>query len=316
MNMLPPANPPDRGLAITRADIAKHWRTALLLALLRGVALLPLCVSRGLGAGLGLLLYSGNAKRRRIARINLGLCFPALSIQEQQRLLRHHFRRVGQAYIDIGFLVWAGERRFRRAVRVTGSEHLAAANAAKRRVILLAPHCIGMNVGGIAVARGYPVFSMVKRQRDPLVNWALNKARSRYGSPLINREAGLRPVVRRLADGLMFYYLPDEDFGPKHSVFAPFFGLPTATLTTLGRLARLTDAVVLPCFAQLMPGAGGYEVTIHPPLAEFPSDDDVADAARMNRAIEAGIRAMPEQYMWTFKLFKTRPDGARSPYDP
>lgn len=316
MNESPPVNGPNRGSAVTRADVAKHWGTALLLVVLRGIALLPLWVSRGLGAGLGFLLYLGNAKRRRIARINLGLCFPALSIHERQRLLRRHFRRVGQAYIDIGFLVWAGERRFRRAVRVSGGEHLEAASAAKRRVILLAPHCIGMNVGGIAVARSYTVFSMVKPQRDPLVNWALNKARSRYGSPLINREAGLRPVVRLLTRGHMFYYLPDEDFGPKHSVFAPFFGLPTATLTTLGRLARLTDAVVLPCFAQLVPGSGGYEVTIHPPLTEFPSNDDVADAARMNRAIEVGIRTMPEQYMWTFKLFKTRPDGARSPYDP
>ena len=281
--------------------------------MLRILALLPLRVSRAVGSGLGFLLYATNAKRRRIARTNLKLCFPEATGTARQRLLRRHFRLAGQAYVDVGFLAWAGERRFRRAIRLQGIEHLDAARAAGRRIILLAPHCVGMNVGGIAVARHQSVFSMVKRQRNPLVNWVLNKARARYGSPLINREQGLRPAVRALTQNQSFYYLPDEDLGPKHSVFAPFFGIPTATLDTLGRLARLTDAAVVPCFTRLVPG--GYDVHLTPPLAPFPENDPVADAAHMNRAIEAEIRAVPEQYMWTFKIFKTRPGGAAPPYE-
>ncbi len=280
--------------------------------MLRALALLPLRISRAVGTGLGFLLYA-NAKRRRIARTNLKLCFPETTGAERQRLLRRHFRLAGQAYVDVGFLAWAGERRFRRAIRLQGIEHLDAARAAGRRAILLAPHCVGMNVGGIAVARHQSVFSMVKRQRNPLVNWVLNKARARYGSPLINREQGLRPAVRALTQNQSFYYLPDEDLGPKHSVFAPFFGIPTATLDTLGRLARLTDAAVVPCFTRLVPG--GYDVYLQPPLVPFPEDNPVADAAHMNRVIEAEIRAAPEQYMWTFKIFKTRPAGAASPYE-
>lgn len=282
------------------------------LFVLRMLALLPLPASRLMGAGLGLLYYLTNAKRRRIARVNLRLCFPELSDRSRRQLLRRHFRRAGQAYVDIGFLAWASEARFRRAVRLHGIEHIASARAAGRRVILLAPHCVGMNVGGIAVARDHAVFSMVKPQRDPLVNWVLNKARSRYGSPLIGRGQGLRPVVRALNAGQMFYYLPDEDLGPQHSVFAPFFGVPTATLDMLGRLARLTRAVVVPCFTRLTPA--GYDVYLLPPLAEYPTGDAVRDATTMNLAIETEIRAVPEQYMWTFKLFKTRPDGVRSPY--
>lgn len=301
-----------RHTAISPAVALRHWRTALLLSLLRLLAAAPLSVSRAVGAGLGFLLYVTNAKRRRIARTNLGLCFPDLSRQARRRLLRRHFRRAGQAYVDVGFLAWAGESRFRRAVRLHGIEHLDHARAARRQVILLAPHCVGMNVGGIAVARHYAVFSMVKPQRDPLVNWVLDKARSRYGSPLIQREQGLRPVVRALAQDQLFYYLPDEDLGPKHSVFAPFFGIPTATLDMLGRLARVANAAVVPCFTRLAPH--GYDVYLAPALADFPSADAIADAARMNRVIEAEIRAVPEQYMWTFKLFKTRPGGARSPY--
>lgn len=296
------------------ATFAHHWRTAIALGLLRAIGILPLTLSRAMGKGLGFLLYVTNAKRRRIARINLTLCFPDRAPAAARRLLRRHFGRAGQAYLDIGFLAWAGESRFRRAVRLHGIEHLASARAAGRRIILLAPHSVGMNVGGIAVARDHAVFSMVKRQRNPLVNWVLNKARSRYGSPLIERDQGLRRVVRALQiDDQMFYYLPDEDLGPRHSVFAPFFGIPTATLDMLGRLARLTDAAVVPCFTRLVPG--GYDVYLHPALPGFPSGDAIADAAHMNRVIEAEVRAAPEQYMWTFKFFKTRPDGARSPYD-
>lgn len=283
-----------------------------MLLLLRLTACLPLRATRLFGAGLGALIRVANTKRRRIARINLGLCFPELASGERRRLLARHFRMLGQSYLDAGFLAFASEARLVRHLRLTGLEHVSAALAAGRAVILLAPHCVGLNVGGLVVARHVPVSSMVKAQRDPFADWLLHKIRSRYDSPLIERRQGMRPVVRALAAGRAFYFLPDEDLGPEHSVFATFFGVPTATLTTLGRLARLADAVVLPCFTRLV--AHGYETVLEPPLADFPTGDRVADALAMNRALEHGIRAAPEQYMWTFKLFKTRPDGAPSPY--
>lgn len=259
-------------------------------------------------------MYLLNSKRRRIARINLDLCFPELSASKRKRILRRHFRLLGESYLDVAFLAWASERRFRRKTRVVGLENILDALARGRRVILLAPHCLGMNVGGIVVSRDVRVFSMVKRQRGAVTNWLLKKVRSRYGAPLIERGEGLRPVLRALKEGLVFYYLPDEDFGPRHSVFAPFFGIPTATLATLGRLAEHTHADVVPCFTRLLSRGRGYEIILQPPLVDFPTGDRMRDAARMNAALERGIRETPEQYMWTFKLFKTRPGGAPSPY--
>jgi lauroyl/myristoyl acyltransferase len=281
---------------------------------LRLLAALPLAVSRALGVALGEAIYWANAKRRRIARINLDFCFPELARRQKARLLRRHFRLLGQSYLDIAFLAWASEPRFASKMRLRGVEHLESAEARGRRVILLAPHAVGMNVGGIVVSRHRPVFSMVKPQRSAVLNWLLHKVRSRYRAPLIARAQGLRPVLRALEDGKIFYYLPDEDFGPRRSVFAPFFGVSTATLPTLGRLATLSGADVIPCFTRLLPRGGGYEVILRPPLTDFPTDDRSADAARMNAALERGLRDMPEQYLWTFKLFKTRPNGAPSPY--
>jgi len=290
----------------------RYWTSWLWLLLLRMMAALPLAWSRTVGAWFGLLMMISNEKRRRIARINLEMCFPKLSLRDRERLLRRHFIVSGQSYFDLAYLAWASERRILRKTHIRGLETYQDLRG--RNIILLAPHCVGMNFGGAVIARSRAQFSMVKLQRNPVVNWLLNRGRMRFGCFLLSRQQGLRPVIRGLNQGLAFYYLPDEDFGQRQSVFAPFFGVPTATLATLGRLAHLTDALVVPCFTRLLPSGRGYEVILKPPLENFPTGDRLRDAARMNAVIEEGLRHMPEQYLWTFKLFKTRPDHAASPY--
>ena len=297
----------------TRSSYApRYWTSWLWLLLLRITATLPLAWSRAVGAVFGLLMMISNEKRRRIARINLEMCFPKLSLREREHLLRRHFIVSGQSYFDLAYLAWASERRILRKTHIRGLETYQDLRG--RNLILLAPHCVGMNFGGAVIARERAQFSMVKLQRNPVVNWLLNRGRMRFGCFLLSRQQGLRPVIRGLKQSLAFYYLPDEDFGQHQSVFVPFFGVPTATLATLGRLAHLTDALVVPCFTRLLPGGRGYEVILKPPLEDFPTGDRVRDAARMNEVIEEGLRQMPEQYLWTFKLFKTRPGRAPSPY--
>lgn len=309
----PVSGPAYYRLKLGRRSLAPEWWPSwLLLGLLRLIAFLPLRTSRVLGAILGLLIYALNAKRRHIARVNLRLCFPEKSTHARARLLRRHFMVKGQSYVDLGFLAWASKRRILRKTHIRGLEHYQGLRG--RSVILLAPHCVGMNFGGSAIAGERAQFSIVKLQSNPVVNWLLNRGRMRFGCFLLARTQGLRPVIRGLKQRLAFYYLPDEDFGPRQSVFVPFFGVPTATLATLGRLAHLTNALVVPCFTRLLPDGRGYEVILKPPLKNFPNGDRTRDAARMNEVIEEGLRPMPEQYLWTFKLFKTRPHGAPSPY--
>ena len=287
------------------------WFVVLLLAI---AGQLPLLLTRPIGAALGLMMMAANRKRREVVRINLALCFPDKGAHERARIARRHFIVAGQAFVDLGLLVFGPRWRVLRAVRIQGLEHLRAQLDSGGRTILLVPHMVGMNFAGSVVVREHRGFSMMKLQRNPIVNWMLNRGRARFGGELISRHQGLRPVLRRLRRGQGFYYLPDEDFGPKHSVFAPFFGVPRATLPTLGRLAEMADAAVLPFFVRLLPWGRGYEAVVRPPLAGFPVGDPVADAIAMNRALEQGIAAMPEQYMWTLKFFRTRPDGSASPY--
>ncbi len=292
----------------------QYWGVWLALALLRLLALLPQRLRMALGAGLGELFYRLARRQRRTAERNLALCFPRLSERARRALLRQHFRLSGAAALSVGLMWWAPVTRLRRLVHVRGREHYDAALAAGRPIILLAPHFVGLEVGGVYLAHERPIVSMYKRSRDPLFDWFMRRGRLRFGGTLIERDAHLKSLVRLVRSGVPFYYLPDQNPGGASHVFAPFFGVPTATVTALARLARLAEAVVIPCFTRLLPGGRGYEIVFRPPLADFPCGDEATDAARMNAAIEDGVREMPEQYLWTYKRFKDRPAGAAPRY--
>ncbi|OGI42443.1 MAG: hypothetical protein A2150_07905 [Candidatus Muproteobacteria bacterium RBG_16_64_11] len=292
----------------------RYWPSWLGLGVLRAAALLPLPFSWWMGSALGQVLYYLHAPRREIARRNIAACFPALDAAAQRRLVRDHFRALGAAALTPGIGWWAPDERLRRLTRYRDREVLDRALAAKRPVILLAPHFIGLEMGGMRISRDYAMVSMYKRAKNALFDRYMRRGRERYGVVMVERNAELRPMIRLLRAGRLFYYLPDQDPGRRGSVFVPFFGIPTATVTALARIAKLADAVVIPCFTRQLPYGRGYEIIFHPPLADFPSGDELQDATRMNQAIEEGVREMPAQYFWVHKRFKTRPENAPAFY--
>lgn len=293
--------------------LPRYWPAWLALGLLRLGMFLPRRVWAFIGARLGDLYYHANAKRRAIARINIDLCFPELSAAERHAVVRAHFRTAMQCLLDVGWLWWASPERFKAFVQISGLEHYRAQVERGRSIILMTCHCVALEMGAV-ISLYYPQAAPLKPVRNALANWFIVYGRGRFGARLFTRDQGLRPLVRALQQGLSLYYLPDEDLGTKDSVFVPFFGVPAATLTTVGRLARLGNAAVLPYFMRRRKDGRGYEVVIKPALDNFPTDDPVADATRMNQALEEGIREAPEQYLWTFKRFKSRPGNAPSPY--
>lgn len=181
-------------------------------------------------------------------------------------------------------------------------------------MILLVAHTVAVDMGGIALADELQLAAVANELRDPVLDWVVRRARARYSAGLHARSAGLRPALRELRAGRALFYSADEDLGARNSVFVPFFGHPKATLATLGRLARVADAVVLPVYPTYDAASGRYRVYVRPPLAGFPSGDPETDARAMNRALEECIALDPAQYLWSFRLFRTRADGTRAPY--
>lgn len=269
---------------------------------------LPLGLLNPFGQGLGLLFYGLGRERRQVARVNIGLCFPGLTRAEREKLVRRHFRAFGRSFLERGILWWSSAQRIRRLVRMEGVEHWQAVRG--RPVIWFAPHFVGLDMGGARLALEENAASMYSAQKNPVFDRLLLRGRTRFNEQrLFSRQDGVREVVKVIRQGVPFYYLPDMDFGPRDSIFVPFFGVPAATITGLSRLARLGHAVVVPVVTRQLPGGQGYVLRFYPPWENFPTDDVEADTRRMNAFIEDRVREMPEQYFWLHKRFKTRPPG-------
>ncbi len=283
---------------MTRLGLAVVW-------LLHG---LPLRWLASLGRGLGALLYVLARERRQVVLTNLRLCFPGLGEDERDALARRHFAAFGRSLLEHGILWWGSRERVMQLVQVEGLEHWRAVG--DRPVIWLAPHFVGLDMGGVRLTAEYPLVSVYSKQKNPAFDALLLHGRTRLGSTeLYSRQEGIRPVARAIKAGLPFYYLPDMDFGERDSIFVPFFGVPAATITGLARIAALTGAVVVPAVTEQLPDSGGYRLRFHPAWTDFPGNDVAADTRRMNAFIEEQVRAMPEQYYWVHKRFKTRPPG-------
>jgi len=279
---------------------------ALLWALWR---ILPAPALARLGETLGALLYPLAKERRRIGGINLRLCFPELDEAARADLLKAHFRALGRASLLETVSWWGNRAEVEGLTRIEGLDNLRPHLG--KPVILLAPHFLGLNIGGVRLSTEYaPLVSIYARIKNPHFDRLMLRSRTRFGSSeLYSRQDGIKPVIRAIRKGLPFYYLPDMDYGRRDAVFVPFFGVPAATITGMSRLARATGAVVIPCITRWQDGH--YVTQLYPAWQDYPTEDVTADTRRMNAFIEERIREMPEQYFWLHKRFKTEPEGGK-----
>ena len=275
---------------------------------------LPLPALRAVGAGIGRLLFVLAGQRRRIALRNLELCFPDMPEPERHRLARANFEKFCQAFLDRGWLWSAPEAVVRSRLKLTGDLNVLDGDKA---TLIFAPHFYGMDAGGTAIMLYSPreSTSIFATHPQPDIDAWLKAGRQRFGNVrMLNRADGVKPIISNLRHqhGLL-YLLPDMDYGAQDSVFVPFFAVPeVATIPSLSRFARLGKAQVVACYTRMTPG--GYEAEFTPVWPDFPSDDALADTARMNRELQAAIATMPDQYYWVHKRFKTRPGGQASFY--
>lgn len=218
-----------------------------------------------------------------------------------------------QTFIDRSWLWFGSEALVRSRVQLTGALHELEGDTA---TIVFAPHFYSMDAGGLALPLNTPreFTSIFATNPDPVLDAWFMAGRQRFGKVrMLNRADGVKPIIQCLRKGGLLYLLPDMDYGPSDSVFVPFFAVPdAATIPSLSRFARLGKAKVVALYSRMTPQ--GYVAELTPAWDNFPTDDHVADTARMNRELQAAIRTMPAQYYWVHKRFKTRPAGQDSLY--
>ncbi|OMG68737.1 lipid A biosynthesis lauroyl acyltransferase [Stutzerimonas balearica] len=293
----------------------RFWLLWLGLGLLWLLVQLPYAALLRLGRVLGALMYRVAGSRRRIARRNLELCFPALDEAARERLLKDNFASTGIAFFEMAMSWWWPRARLQRLAHIEGLEHLQAAQAEGRGVILMALHFTTLEIGAALLGQRHTIDGMYREHKNPLFDYIQRRGRERHNldASAIERE-DVRGMLKVLRAGRAIWYAPDQDYGRKQSLFVPLFGIPAATVTATTKFARLGRALVLPFTQERLADGSGYRLVIHPPLADFPGESEEADCLRINRWVEQAVSATPEQYLWAHRRFKTRPEGEASLY--
>lgn len=250
--------------------------------------------------------------RAHIVRTNLAVAFPETPEAERERWLQDHFFLLAQSLVDRGLCWFGTTEEILSTISIEGLEHLEALLTSERRIILLAPHFVGLD----ASATRLTLFlkesaTMYTRQSDEDVDQLVREGRRRFNKVhLVSRHDGVRALIRQLRKGVPIYYLPDMDWGLNGAAFVPFFDVPAATLLTTAQIARNFNTAVVPVMSRLDGDTGQYHVKVMPPLDDFPGEDSLEDAtARVNRLIEDWVRPDPAQYYWVHRRYKTRPEG-------
>ncbi len=280
------------------------------------LARLPWGLQRWLGAGVGWLALRLLPDRREAARANLALCMPELDDTQRDALLQANFRDVGIGLFEFARAWWGDATPMRRSARIEGLEILQALQAEGRGVLLVSGHFMTLEMCGRLLCDHVDLAGMYRKHRSPVMEWAVLRGRLRYASAMFG-NGDTRAAIRHLKRGGFLWYAPDQDMRGKDTVFAPFFGIPAATITATHQFSRLTGCAVVPFFHKRTHHrheGDRYVLRIGQPLAPFPTEDAVADTSAVNAAIEDMVREAPSQYLWLHRRFKRQPEGAPPRY--
>lgn len=289
----------------------RQWPVWIGIGTMAALARLPWALQRLLGRGLGALLRILLRERREIAARNLELCFPELDAAARAALLREHFAALGIGIFEFARAWWGSIAPLRRGIVVEGLEHIEAARAGGRGVIVVSGHFTTLEAAARLMCDYLPLAGMYRRHAQPAMEWAVQRGRARYATAMFPKN-DVRGVVRHLKRGGLLWYAPDQDPSRGDSVYVPFFGQPAHSLTSTHQLARLSGAAVV-LFQHIRRDDGGYTLRLWPALEQFPSTDATADTERVMAGIETMARSAPSQYLWIHRRFKRRLDGV-SPY--
>ncbi len=285
-----------------------YWPAWLGLGLLFLVVQLPGRWRLAIGKGLGRIIYRLPTKLKDITHVNIKLCFPTLSKQKQDALAKKNFESLGIGLIEAGMSWWMPDEKLQKMFNIIGYEYVAEAFAKGKGVILLGPHFTCLEMVGRLLGMSYTFAVMYRPHKKPFISFIQERFRKKEYLQYIPRH-DIRQLIRALNNNVAIWYAYDVDGGQKRSVFAPFFGIQTASLTSVSRIVRMSDAAVVPISFYRKDDDFHYEVVLHPTLKNFPTDDFQKDATLLNAALEQAILEKPEQYVWQYKRFKTRPKG-------
>ncbi|MCW8331255.1 LpxL/LpxP family Kdo(2)-lipid IV(A) lauroyl/palmitoleoyl acyltransferase [Photobacterium sp. SDRW27] len=293
----------------------RYWPTLAMILIMFLLSWLPYCIQFRLGQGMGRLVLSLMKKRRFTIRRNLELCFPDMSEDEKDRIVKQNIDNSGLALFETGMAWFWPDARVRRHVDIEGMEHIHKLEQEGKGALFVAVHSLNLELGARAFGVRKSGMGVYRPNNNPCFDYFQYKGRSRSNRTLLDRK-DVKGMLHALKSGARVWYAPDHDYGRRRSTFAPLFAVNKACTTTgTSLLVDSSECEVVPFTMVRNTNSGQYTIKIHPPLDDFPRNDPEAAAAYINKVVERSILAAPEQYMWLHRRFKTRPEGEASLYE-
>lgn len=292
----------------------RYWLTLVMIGLMYLISWLPYFIQFRLGQLLGRLGIRLLKKRQKTIVRNLELCFPEMSQEERDEMVKKNIDNTGLALFETGMAWFWPDIRVRRHVTYEGMEHIRQLEAEGKGVLLVACHSLNLELGARAFGIQTPGVGVYRPNKNPCFDYFQFKGRVRSNKYMIDRK-DVKGMLRALRTAERVWYAPDHDYGRRRSTFAPLFAVEKACTTTgTSLLVDASKCAVVPFAMVRNTDSGQYTLKVFPPLDAFPHNDPDAAAAYINKAIERSIMEAPEQYMWLHRRFKTRPEGEPSLY--
>ena len=291
----------------------KYWGIWLVVGFIRVVCLFPLKARWDFGRGMGKVAYYFAKRRRHIVKTNLQLCFPSLNATEIENLVLRNFSSTGIGVVETVQAWFSNPRSSKEITDIEGLNFLTDAVQKGKGVLLVGTHLSTLDLCGAILSVYQPFDVMYRKNKNKLLEAIMTRGRMRNFEAAIERK-DVKQVIKRLRQGAVVWYGPDQDYGKKHSVFAPFFGVPAASITATARITRITKAEVV-IFAHFRnEQTGRYLIKLSKLPKKFPTDNDVENCIIVNEAVETAINFDLTQYWWVHRRFKTRPVGESKLY--
>ena len=268
-----------------------------------------------IGKVLGIITFRLAKERRYITETNIRLCFPELDNRAKDKLVYEAFIANGIGLIETGASWVRSAKHFVSLAEIKNLEVLTEAQNEGKGVLLLGAHFSTLDLGANILSAFCPFAVTYRPHRNPLFDAFMHRGRQTNCESVIDRY-DIRGAFRHLKQGKILWYAPDQDYGPEHAVYAPFFGQNAATITATSRFAAINHSAVVLVRHHRSNQSGLYDMEFtRVNSSDFPTGDDKKDATLINGYIEKAIRHNPEQYLWMHKRFKTQPGGKpESPY--
>jgi len=264
-----------------------------------------------IGKLIGKLIYPFMHRLRSTAYLNISHCFPDKKQSQVNLLVKRHFEAIGISFFETANAYYGSDNKIKKLLTITNEKILKDTLKEEGGVILLCSHFMPLMLGSRALLLKHTIANVYRPQNNKLFDKIMVRGYQNHGAIMI-KSTDTRSIIKAINNSLPIWYAPDQDLGKNNSVFAPFFGIQTATTAATARLAKNNNTRVIPY--TFIRTKKGYSMTFDKPLSNYPSSDPIEDAAVVNKILEKQISKSPEQYLWIHRRFKTRPNDEKNFY--